>query len=265
MNKVKLKRVGYNLIGGATQWIWDLALMPYKKLYSFNVSPIFDGKRVAIIGAADSALNTNLGSYIDDFDLIIRVNRGPLLADDPELQKHIGTRTDVLFSYDNLGKYDAAIDDRIFKSLKKQQLKHLVVIMLWHKFSGRGIYLFFNKYLPKLPGAVRYHFFSRKDRSALKTLLAGKTATTGFAAIYAVLQSGCKECYITGFTFFQTNYMSGYRDNANSIKNVLNTFEHVGLHDPNGEFNVFKELVLQQKQKVKVDAYLSKILNHDEQ
>ncbi len=261
MSFLDVKRFLIHFYNGSTGFIWNSKLKPYKPVYSYDYKGIFDGKRVAIIGAADSAINTGLGAYIDEFDIIVRINRGPLLVEDSKLQKDIGTRTDVLFTYENLSKYDAGVNDRIFNDLKEQGLKHMIVVMLWQKFPLRFIYTFFKKNFEKLAAGVKYYFFPATDFNELKKRLSGKTATTGFAAIYAIFQSEFKECYITGFTFFRTEYMSGYRDNAKSKETVINTFKNVGLHDIDIEFEAFKMLIKENEgRNIILDPFLTKIV-----
>jgi len=54
----------------------------------------FKGKRVAIVGGADSVLCQKLGSYIDSFDVVVRVNNGVRIISSQH--EYVGTRTDFL-------------------------------------------------------------------------------------------------------------------------------------------------------------------------
>lgn len=61
----------------------------------------FKGKRVAIIGGADSAYKEKLGEYIDSFDVVVRINNGVRVIE--KYKDYIGHRTNFLFHslYDN--------------------------------------------------------------------------------------------------------------------------------------------------------------------
>ena len=43
----------------------------------FKAEETFKNKRIAVIGAANSAFSEKNGSYIDDFDIVVRVNKAP--------------------------------------------------------------------------------------------------------------------------------------------------------------------------------------------
>src|SRR5690349_18983575 len=68
-------------------------------LYGVSIlnTKVFSGKRVAIVGPASSAFNTGKGKYIDDFDVIVRMNKSPFIVADGKFRDDIGSRTDVLF------------------------------------------------------------------------------------------------------------------------------------------------------------------------
>jgi hypothetical protein len=46
---------------------------------TLDLHSLLRGKRVAIIGAANSAFHTGKGSYIDGFDVVVRINKATLL------------------------------------------------------------------------------------------------------------------------------------------------------------------------------------------
>jgi hypothetical protein len=63
-------------------------------LYDFN-SNWFKNKRVAIVGGADSVLKEKLGNYIDEFDVVIRINKGVEIISNQS--EYVGKKTDFLF------------------------------------------------------------------------------------------------------------------------------------------------------------------------
>jgi hypothetical protein len=200
-------------------------------------------------------MNSGLGRYIDDFDLVIRINKCPLLVANTDFQKDIGSRTDVLFhclNQEQSGKLDFEIYD-------KQQLKYIV------SFTRRGEASSLNRWIMR---------FLKEQRNSLKNKLLllpqadydnmlklyssdVKRPTTGFIAIYAALQADFKELYITGMTFFQTNYISNYRDHIKTPELARKKFEKEKGHDPDEEFRLFKEIIKPKRDKIVLDAFLT--------
>jgi len=60
---------------------------------SFILESIFKGKKVALVGNAESLLSQDKGSDIDSHDIVCRINLGPNLCG----TKSHGNKTDVLF------------------------------------------------------------------------------------------------------------------------------------------------------------------------
>ncbi len=62
----------------------------------FHHEDVFKGKRVAVIGAADSAFEKENGEYIDQFDYVIRINKAPYSWLEKN-EKYTGKKTDIWF------------------------------------------------------------------------------------------------------------------------------------------------------------------------
>mmetsp|Transcript_60813 Transcript_60813/g.162780 ORF Transcript_60813/g.162780 Transcript_60813/m.162780 type:complete len:366 (-) Transcript_60813:40-1137(-) len=64
-----------------------------------NIRSCFTKKRsCALIGSSQLLLNTTFGRRIDsDYEVVIRLNNAPTGRDDPKLDAHVGSRTDVRF------------------------------------------------------------------------------------------------------------------------------------------------------------------------
>ena len=132
-----------------------------------EIRPIMDylkGKRVALVGNAQSIFGTHHGFEIDRHDVVIRFNRG--FITDPEAQ---GTRTDVLFLATELN-----IDE---------------------KLQFRAKY-YVNRSANTTCGD---YTISNDDRARLKAWI-GKQPSTGFMAIDICRECGC-EIDLYGFDF----------------------------------------------------------------
>jgi len=220
----------------------------------FRPEDVFKGKRVAVIGAADSAFEKENGDYIDSFDVIVRVNKAPH-SWSPEKAKFIGRRTDILFHsfYENSDSGGGPID---FELYEQQGIKY--IINPNHNIKGLGTHL--NYYKRNLNNKITY-LLPRRFYEKMTVDFGKIIPTVGYSALYTVLNSKCKEVFITGFTFFKTPYANDYRDHLKDMKANENHLRKQGIHDPDLEFELFKkELNKRESGHINMDARLLGIL-----
>ncbi len=220
----------------------------------FYPEDVFKGKRVAVVGAADSAFEKENGDYIDSFDIIVRVNKAPH-SWSPEKAKFIGSRTEVLFHsfYENTDSGGGPID---FELYEQQGIKYIVNPN--HNIKGLRTHL--NYFKRNLNNKTTY-FLPRRFCEKMMVDFGITIPTVGYSALYTVLNSKCKEVFITGFTFFKTPYANDYRDHLKDMKANENHLKKQGIHDPDLEFELFKkELHSGESQQICMDARLSEIL-----
>ena len=190
---------------------------------NFNLEQFLKGKRVIIVGPAESTMNNKDGIFIDSFDVIVRVNRG---IEPTELYKeYIGSRTDLLYNClyehpDNGG----IIDLDYFKWNKNMSI------------VDKEEYLKFEKELKCRPNC-------------------------GTVAIWDLLQYDIKELYITGFTFYLDNFMQGYKDHVDKKKFKNKCFKSE-RHNQKNLWNFLKKQK-KKDNRIKTDKYLEKILSLD--
>lgn len=222
---------------------------------TINLAKLCEGKRIAILGAADSAFNTGKGSYIDGFDIVIRINKAPLLLKNETWKNDIGTKTDILFHsfFENERSGGGPLDIALFDALKIQYLVNPI-----SEYRGyRVIFNFYKKYL--LPKTV--YSIPRNIYKKIKEQLGNYQPTIGFCALYAVLQTNFSELYITGFTFFKTDFGKGYRDEIKESKLAKQFIYDAGLHNPDLEYREFAKLYKQHStKKIVTDEVLYTIL-----
>ena len=221
----------------------------------FRPQNVFKNKRVAVIGAADSAFENEMGSYIDDFDLVVRVNKAPHSLS-REKFKFLGSRTDVLFHsfYENKESGGGPID---FELYEKQGIKFIVN----PNFNKKGLITHLNYYKRNLNNKTTY-FLSRAFYDQITANFGKVIPTVGYYALITLLKSECKEIYISGFTFFKTPYANDYRDHLLDMKENQKHIKKQGIHDPDLEFSLFKkELEKTNCSKVLMDRTLTAILN----
>lgn len=163
-----------------------------------EVSRVFAGKRVAVIGSGPSVLD-NAPGFIDSHDVVVRVNNYKLSAPS-------GYRTDVHYSF-----YGTSIhsdrDSMLAEGVKLVMCKcpnDKVMESPWHVLQNK-------------PHGVdfRYIYESRKrwwfcdtyvpDKSEFMDvfhLLGDHIPSTGFSAVLAVLSFEPEIVYMTGFDLF---------------------------------------------------------------
>lgn len=221
--------------------ISGLFIMPWC-IRIFNPDKIFKGKRIAIIGAASSAYEKELGKYIDSFDLVIRINKA-LTTWKKENEAFIGTKTDILFHsfYENNQSGGGPLDFQLYEQRNVQY----VVNPNNNSEGWRLNYNFYKKYnLFKIT-----YLLSKAYYQVMAQPFNVLRPTVGYAALYSVLKSPFKEVYITGFTFFKTPYGKGYRDDLVDMEANKRHIKAQGLHDPDIEFREFLRMLETNKGK----------------
>jgi len=201
-----------------------------------NLKEVLKGKRVALIGPADSAFHTGRGSYIDGFDVVVRINKAPLLLKTEKWEKDIGKKADILFHsfYENELSGGGPIDIDLYKSLGIRYLINPVA-----SYEGYRVTLnFYKKYLR----AERVYSLSRKEYRKILNVLDGVKPTIGFCALYSILESDFDELYISGFTFFKTGFGDGYRDHIKETAKARDYLANAKLHNPDREYAAFLRL-----------------------
>ncbi|MFN4006509.1 MAG: hypothetical protein ACK4HE_03255 [Chitinophagaceae bacterium] len=193
----------------------------------------FKNKRIAIIGPASSAYSTGKGKWIDNFDIVVRVNKAPKLLIEAKFTNDIGIKCDVLFHsfFENTEKGGGPLDFKLFDSLK---IKYVVNPIPGY-FGWRVIFNFYKKYLLK---RSVYTLPSKYMKPLLQYTMPYRP-TTGLSALYFLMEQDFLELYISGFTFFKTPYGDGYRDALKDI-NVNKAFiDKEKQHNIDLEFSAF--------------------------
>jgi len=223
----------------------------------FHPEDVFKGKRVAVIGAADSAFEKENGDYIDSFDVIVRVNKAPH-SWSPEKAKFIGRRTDILFHsfYENTDSGGGPID---FQLYEQQGIQFIVN----PNYNIKGIWTHLNYYKRNLNNNLTY-ILARSCSKKINKNFGKWIPTVGFSALHTVLNSKCKEVFITGFTFFKTPYAVDYRNQLTSMEANQKHIKNQGLHNPDLELAQFiKQIGLHNNSDIKIilDSALTNIVN----
>lgn len=161
----------------------------------------FRGKSVAIVGSAPSVLDNEQG-FIDSHDVVVRVNNyktGPIS----------GFRCDVHYSFfgNSIRKlqYELIRDGVKLCMCKCPDAKPLVSD--WHERNNKQVGIDFRYIYTLRKNFWFCDTFVPDNNHFLQTfeLLGRHIPTTGFAAIFDILQCGPKQVYLTGFDFFHSH------------------------------------------------------------
>lgn len=217
----------------------------------------FKGKRIAIVGPASSAYEEQNGAFIDDFDVVIRINKAPAVVREGKYDSFIGRKTDMLFHsfFENEESGGGPLNLALFDALG---IKYLVNPR--STFDGqRNTFNFFKKYLtPRVVYTLPKSVYAR-----ICSPLKGFRPTIGFTALsYAIQDIEFSELFITGFTFYRTPFGKGYRDHMQTPEKVRSFMTNQGLHDVDLEFESFLKLLNSSGKKIVMDRALNGILKN---
>jgi len=219
---------------------------------------ILTGKRIAIVGPASSAYQTNRGKYIDGFDYVIRINKSPLLLKDGKYEADIGKRLDILFHsfFENDFSGGGPLDFELYDALGVEYVINPIPTF----FGKRVTFNFYKKYLQP---RVVYGLAPEPYAEAVKAF--GRfRPTTGFCALKMALEAEFSELFITGFTFFKTAYGSGYRDALKDVETNKKYINDSNIHNPDIEYEQFKVILAANRHKrITTDIQLKQILAAD--
>lgn len=219
----------------------------------FNPKEHFQDKRIAVIGPADSAFDKENGDYINGFDYVVRVNKA-LYSLTQDKTSFIGSRTDVLFHsfFENRESGGGPID---FDFFEKQGVKY--VVNPNNSLFGLKTHL---SYFKRNLDEHRTYLLPRNFYQELIENFEKWVPTIGYSALYAALNSGASEVYISGFTFFKTPYADDYRDHFQDVEENQKHIQDQDLHSPDLELKEFIKQYKRTQSRVIMDDALKDIV-----
>jgi len=209
-------------------------------LYNFfmkdNFSEYLKDKNVVIVGPADYVNN---GKLIDNFDVVVRINKGNNMIKNP---LKYGSRTDILYhcvsqSYDSGGKIP---EDENIKFIKFTLPNKKNIYGGGEKFNYDKIKMKNNMLIVD---DKKFTIFENKIKTR---------PNSGTTAIWDLLNYDIKSLHIIGFTLFQTDYSKLYRDKVfgqskNTGLAALNAMKKSGNHNQKNIANYYLKDVITDK------------------
>lgn len=219
------------------------------KKYDALFSEYLSGKSVALVGPAQSILNSGKGHLIDKFDIVTRLNKSIPLPEG--LEKDIGTRTDII--YNSLNTSDFPGENKFSTRLyKKYGVKFVSSSYPFNHDIFRGDILnYVYKYNFELP----FKTFDDTKFNNLEKYL-GTRPYTGTCAIFDLLSYPIKYLYITGLDFYHSKYYKEYRDiSSGQLKHTRNN----NIHQAKPQLNYLKAISLYDT-RIILDNFLDNLL-----
>ncbi|MHA8106361.1 glycosyltransferase family 29 protein [Aquirufa sp. 5-AUSEE-100C1] len=210
----------------------------------------YKNKTIAIVGPAATALEKKNGSYIDSFDIVIRINRS--IDRYIEQAAFLGNKTDVLFSGLDEDPLNGCGEIKPVEWIQKG-VKKVVFPLYGRNFNG-----VLNKFIANSKGELKISCIDKFMYAEILKDLGGYRPTTGFAALYLMSRAEYKQLYITGFTFYRTPYQDEYKI-VDSIEDFKNIIDKNKIHNTEYEYEWFKKKYITSPNMM-IDDGLKKIL-----
>jgi len=231
-----------------------------------NFKEFIKNKKVAIVGPAAYMMNHEFGSEIDDYDVVVRINRSYESVE--KFSKNVGSRTDVLYSCMIEKQANAGKIDPYF--LKELGIKHICVPpssnmkglsneTRFHDLIDLEKVKALNELIPVR--LVDHHFH---NELAVKVEC---RPNTGYMAIYDLIRMEPKNLSIYGFSFYLDGFVDGVKEGVEKEQNK--TPEEFTLQCFNSKRHVQKNMwkfakeSLPRIKNVRLDVVLDKILKMD--
>jgi len=220
----------------------------YDKLFTEYVR----NKCIALVGPAESILDTNKGHVIDKFDIIVRLNKTIPVPE--KLKKDIGSRVDVV--YNSLNTSDFPGENNLNTKLYKKNGVNFVCSSypFNHAIFHDDIKNYVHKYKFDIPLKVmndtKFHNFEK---------LLGTRPYTGTCAIMDLLSYPIQYLYITGLDFYHTKYYNEYRIMSKGSQKYT---KNNNIHKAKPQLEYLRNISFVDN-RIILDEFLDKLLYYD--
>lgn len=202
------------------------------------------GKRVALVGPASTLRGSRMGPYIDSFDVVVRLNHSwPLPS---ALTADVGSRTDVL--YHNLNPKKQRFRRRDVRRMHADGIQWVVST---HPARIARYRRRMQRFRRVSRGLVRLRAVPRKVKRILRPRVG--SASGGIIAVVDLLRFPVKRLFVTGFSFYETGYLSYPKYKRKFIRNALN-------HHNQKRHKAFFARLLVRDRRLRVDPWIERIL-----
>ena len=219
-------------------------------------------KRIAIVGPSPHLLENNLGPYIDEYDIVCRINNDIYPRG---YEKDYGSRTDILsWAGDTRYRANFAKNLEVNKEIVKNiEIVFLSTIKAQHDWKGSVVKNF--KSANEDYNLPYDYIGSDNYKMALQEF--GVEPNSGQMTAWMFLQYPIKELFITGFSFYnQFNKAKDLKASFYDSDIIYSTTPLPATHNPlkgHNQAEQKKALINQlytYSRIIKIDSYLNALL-----
>ena len=225
-----------------------------KGKYDTQYNDLLKDKRVIIVGPSPSLVGSGKGKEIDDYDIVVRVNKGFPIEEG--LQSDLGSRTDI--HYHCLHTTPLCCGDVFYKEMKDE---NVFLSCPYPKYINS----FYNDVTSfekenkkwKLP----FHCADTDYYIGVARML-GTRPNSGTMTIMDLLSYDLKELHITGFTWFRDGWRKSYKKLSDKKFQEVSdevTSEFNGNHKQKPQEDLVREIYLNDS-RVFIDDIMKEIL-----
>ena len=218
-------------------------------------------KRIVIVGPAPHLLDSENGNIIDDFDIVVRINKSfPVKK---EMQMYLGSKTDIIYhclyqieEHGGLVKY------------KEMSENNVSFIACPYPYKLNPFYKHAKKFeieYEKSNSSFGKHYVE-KDYYINLVKMIGTRYNTGIGAIVDLLRYKIDSLHVMGFSFFETGFIKGYRnlqdsDQMISIDDKSNNWISIDWknHNQSCQKKLIK-LLMENDERLSLDEFGEKVL-----
>lgn len=201
-------------------------------------------KRIALVGPASTLRGEGKGAYIDDHDIVVRLNHAwPLPAD---LKSDIGSRIDVI--YHNMNFRDEGMSSRKIGRMRRDGVQWMIST---HPAGEKRFRPRIEQFRRMNRGRLEFRALPGSLKARMQKLV--KHPNAGIMAIEDLLRFPIAGLYVTGFSFYTTGYLPFAHYKPRHARKA------VRHHDQNQNKSYFLRL-LERDPRLGVDPHIERLL-----
>jgi hypothetical protein len=190
----------------------------------------FKNKTCAIVGNSPILLDTEFGKQIDDYDVVIRCNHGPIEG----YEKHVGSNTNFrivsskVFGYDEITSL-SKFDHNYLSDLDNQ---HFILKLPLNRFPNHALHGFQKNF----GGTNKVSIMKDSFQQTIKQSVGGDEPSTGIFALILFL------CFFEKIDMYGFDFYSG-RGKTNKLHYFEEVNHYPGSHNFDQERDIVESLI----------------------
>lgn len=215
------------------------------------ISLIFAHKKVVFIGPAEGRTE-ELDAAVKSADICVLINKGYRVGHFYSLAQE--AKEVVLF---HCLHEDEDVGGGV---LDLSMLAQINVREIIYPLSEKKLYPLYLNAFHKLGNEIKLTSVKKDWYNRIVHQLDGYRPNTGFAALVLLIEANCSNLFINGVTFYRSPYHLDYRDNVPEISDAISLIESGRNHNPDKDFQLFKDLI-KGRQNIQISDAMKSIVS----